>query len=410
MNVLFLSQVVPYPPHGGVLQRGYHVLRQLSQRARVHLLAFVHPNLLPTPEKVEESRQAMAAFCAEVDYFPLWVKQSRLHQAAAIATSAVSGAPFAAIAHRSRAYRSRVAGLLAGERFDVVHADTIALSQFLDHDRRPPALLTHHNIESMLMGRRAAVETQPIARRFLAREARKLEAYERDQAARYDVNIVVSDADGEALDGVAPGAARAVVPNGVDTDYFTPSTADQTPSLIYTGGLTMFANLDAVMHFIRDIWPLITARVPGVQFHAVGRHPPQELRDAAAADPRINVPGFVDDIRPLVGRSAVYVVPIRVGGGTRLKVLDAMAMGKAIVSTTVGCEGIDVRPGEHLAVADTPEAFAETTIALLGDPARRAALGRAARAQAEGRYAWQHVGRQLFDAYDQAIAHRTARR
>ncbi len=269
---------------------------------------------------------------------------------------------------------------------------------------RPPAVVTHHNIESMLMGRRASVEKQPLARRFLARETRKLEAYERAESARYDVNIVVSDADGVALASLVPGVRRAVVPNGVDVTYFAPAEVAQTPTLVYTGGLTMFANLDAVMYFVKDIWPRIAARVPDATFHAVGRHPPQVLKDAAAADPRIVVPGFVDDIRPLVGRSAVYVVPLRVGGGTRLKVLDAMAMGKAIVSTSIGCEGIDVRPGEHLVVADTPEAFADATVALLADPARRHALGRAARAQAEAKYAWGHVGEQLFDAYAQAIA------
>ncbi len=309
MNVLFLSQVVPYPPHGGVLQRGYHILRQLSRRARVHLLAFVHPNLLPTPEKVEESRRALGDICATVDYFPLWVKRSMVHQVAGATLAAVSSSPFGVIAHRSPAYRTRVSSLLARERFDVVHVDTIALDQFIDHTARPPALLTHHNIESTLMARRASVQTQALARRFFAREAGKLAAFERRAAGRYDVNIVVSEADGRALTDLVPGARTAVVPNGVDVEYFAPSTSAPQPAFVYTGGLTMFANLDAVMYFIRDIWPRIVARRPDARFHAVGRNPPQALREAAVADPRIVVPGYVDDIRPLVGQSAVYVVP-----------------------------------------------------------------------------------------------------
>jgi glycosyltransferase involved in cell wall biosynthesis len=144
--------------------------------------------------------------------------------------------------------------------------------------------------------------------------------------------------------------------------------------------------------------------VPDVRFFAVGQDPPPELRDLSAKDPRITVTGFVDDIRPYVSKAAVYVVPLRVGGGTRLKVLDAMASGKALVSTAIGCEGIAVRPGEHLVVADTPEAMAASTIALLNDPARRQALGAAARRLVEQRYAWRVVGGQLLDAYRDAAA------
>jgi hypothetical protein len=264
--------------------------------------------------------------------------------------------------------------------------------------------LTHHNVESQLApSRRAGADA---ARWFLQREAIKLRDYEVEVSPRYDVNIFMSVPDRDLLMDHVGGIRAAVVPNGVDVEYFAPDgSGGMETSLIYTGGMNMFANRDAVMSFLSEVWPAVRAAVPGVRFYAVGQDPPRELTTLTERDPGIVVTGYVDDIRPLVRKAAVYVVPLRVGGGTRLKVLDAMASGKAIVSTSIGCEGIDVVPGRHLLVADTPEAFAQTTVELLQDEARRVTLGRAARALVQEKYAWPVVGGQLMDAYREAIAH-----
>ena len=264
-------------------------------------------------------------------------------------------------------------------------------------------MLTHHNIESQLMRRRAEVEPRPLAAWFLRREATKLRDYEAEVSPDFDVNIFMSSNDQALLADRVAGIRSAVVPNGVDIAYFTPDPAPVTPTLIYTGGMNMFANRDAVMWFLAEVWPAISAARPEVQFCVVGQDPPKELKAAALRDPRIVVTGYVDDIRPFVRKAAVYVVPLRVGGGTRLKVLDAMASGKAIVSTSVGCEGIDVEAGEHLLVADTPQAFAQTTLALLADSAQQRRLGAAARTHVEQRYGWSAMGDRLMDAYAQAL-------
>jgi glycosyltransferase involved in cell wall biosynthesis len=410
LRVLFLSQIVPYPPHGGVLQRGYYLLRELGSRASVHLLAFVHPDALPTASTLEESRRALGEFCERVEYFPLWVKSSRAARAAALALSAGSPRPFSVIAHRSAAYRKSVSDALQGVPFDVVHVDTIALGQFVGDTGAVPTALTHHNIESTLMERRAQVEKGHVAGWYLRRESAKLREYERVTCPRFDVNIVVSPQDEAALLARIPGLRTAVVPNGVAVEYFTPDGMQETPALIYTGGMNMFANRDAVMYFLEEIWPAIRREVPQVRFFAVGQDPPADLRTIAAEDPQVVVTGYVDDIRPLVRQAAVYVVPLRVGGGTRLKVLDAMAAGKAIVSTSIGCEGIDLRPGEHLEVADTPALFVTKTLSLLRDRSARAALGRAARQLVERRYAWRVIGDRLMEAYGAAVEARRPRR
>jgi sugar transferase (PEP-CTERM/EpsH1 system associated) len=402
VRVLFLSQIVPYPPHGGVLQRGYHILRELGRRATVDLLAFVHPDEMRSAARVEESRRVLGEFCQRVKYFPLWAKGSPAHTVAALAAGALSADPFSVIAHRSSAFRREVEDALRSSAYDIVHVDTVALSQFVEPDGPVPAVLTHHNIESILMERRADVERRPVARQYLQREAAKLRSYESRMSPRFAMNIVVSPRDEATLAARVPGVRTALVPNGVDVEYFQPDGRAETPALIYTGGMNMFANRDAVMHFVSEIWPLVRRGVPDARFFAVGQDPPRELLALAAQDPQIVVTGFVDDIRPFVRQAAVYVVPLRVGGGTRLKVLDAMAMGKALVSTSVGCEGIEATPGQHLVTADSPDAFAAATLALLGDAPRRRALGAAARELVERRYAWRVIGDELIDAYRRA--------
>jgi len=254
------------------------------------------------------------------------------------------------------------------------------------------------------MQRRASVEGRWLARKFIERDSAKIRRQEVEATPHYDVNVLVSPHDERTLHAMQPSVTTAVVPNGVDVEYFTPNPEPDTATLIYTGGMNMFANRDAVMYFVDEIWPLVVARVPHARFVAVGQDPPPDLLARAARDSRLVATGYVADIRPFVGEAAVYVVPLRVGGGTRLKVLDAMAMGKAMVSTTIGCEGIDASDGEQLVKADTPEAFAQAVTTLLGDRTRRAALGRAARAFVQQRYAWNIVGERLMAAYDMAMA------
>jgi sugar transferase (PEP-CTERM/EpsH1 system associated) len=401
MRVLFLSQIVPFPPHGGVLQRGYNILRELGKRAEVHLLAFRHPDVLKTAESVNESRHALRQYCAAVEYFALWPKKSTSHRALALMLSAGSREPFSVIAHRSKEFQARVNELVGSQHFDAVHVDTVALAQFVDSACAVPVLLTHHNIESVLMERRSQFEGR-LARGFLRREAAKLRSFEARVAPRFDVNVVVSRLDGQTLARIAPGVTTALVPNGVDVEYFAPDATRETLSLLYAGGMNMAANRDAVLYFLKEIWPEVRRGAPGVKFFVVGQDPPGEVLDVARRDGQVVVTGYVPDIRPFSRAAAVYVVPLRVGGGTRLKVLDAMAMGKALVTTSVGCEGLEVSPNQHVVVADTPGAFARETLSLLSDRDKRSRLGQAARELVERTYGWPVIADMLFSAYELA--------
>jgi sugar transferase (PEP-CTERM/EpsH1 system associated) len=407
MKILFLSQIVPYPPHGGVLQRGYNLISEIAKYNSVHLLAFVHPDVLKTHEEVQAARQELQKYCAKVEFFDLWVKKSNFTKYRGLIGALFSSTPFGVHAHRSRAFSERVIQLAEKKQFDVIHYDTIFLCQFDLGSNRICRVLTHHNIESKLMERRANFEKNPIAISYLWLQAKRLRKYEARETGKYDGNIVVSDADGEELKRINPEVKVSVVPNGVDTKYFMPGKENRTPSLIYTGGMNMFANKDAVLYFLKDIWPAITAKRPNVKFYAVGQDPPTELIRIGKSDRRVVVTGYVDDIRPFVVGSSAYVVPLRVGGGTRLKILDAMAMGKAIVSTSIGCEGLEVSDGKNIIISDTPGDFAEKTIELLRDKERRNWLGSAARELVEDMYSWEMIGKNLQQVYERSIERST---
>ncbi len=403
MKILFISQIVPYPPHGGVLQRGYNIIREIAKYNEIHLLAFVHPDTLTSPAMIAESRTELEKYCAAVEYFPLWPKKSRLHKYGGLMLGLFSSRPFSFLAHRSRALRKRIEEILADGNIDLIHCDTIALAQYFEREWNIPAVLTHHNIESELMNRRAEVEGNPLARFYLKREVSKLRAAEIAESVRFDINITMSEVDAQKLRELAPHARTAVIPNGVDLDYFKPITGLETNSVIYTGGMNMFANKDAVLYFINDILPRIKAGIPEIEFYIIGQDPPPELIRMARQDRGLQVLGYVDDVRPHVAKAGVYIVPLRVGGGTRLKVLDALAQGKAIVSTSIGCEGIQVESGKNVFIEDDEDRFAERVLELLRNDAARRKLGCAARELAHEKYGWRASGVKLNQIYTELL-------
>lgn len=401
MNVLFLSQIVPYPPHGGVLQRGYNIIREIGKYNKVHLMAFVHPEYLGTPEKLEEAKEHLGRFCASVEFFTLWPKKSTLHKLVAFSAGFFYPQPFSILAHRSSALEGRIESVLKETAIDIIHVDTIGLARYFQPKLNIPTVLTHHNIESTLMARRAEVESNGFARFYVGLQAKRLRAYERSQSPRFSSNLMMSEVDEQELLKMAPAAKTAIIPNGVDTTYFTPRSDPQMNAVIYTGGMNMFANKDAVMHFIKDVWPIVRAKTPDAIFYVVGQDPPPELLEIGQRDSSIRVLGFVDDIRPYVAKSAVYVVPLRVGGGTRMKVLDSLAQGKAIVSTSVGCEGIEVTNELNIYIEDQNERFANRIIELFQNPTRRSELGIEARKLAVDKYGWESIGKTLQKTYEQ---------
>jgi glycosyltransferase involved in cell wall biosynthesis len=262
----------------------------------------------------------------------------------------------------------------------------------------------HQNIESELLYRRSRYVRNPLAKAYLALQARKLRRFERKASRIVDHHATVSERDRETLLRISPGSKVTVVPNGVDPEYFK-KTIDAVESnrLIYVGGMTWFPNYDAMLYFIDHIWPLIKKEVPDAKLTHIGRQTSNEFARKAESDPALRFLGFVDDIRPEMSRSAVYIVPLRIGGGTRLKILDAMSMGKAIVSTSIGCEGIDVTDGHDILIADTPAEFAAKTVELMRNPHLRDTLSKNARETVIKKYAWNVIASELEEAYRRTV-------
>jgi len=403
MKILFLSQIVPYPPHGGVLQRGYNMIREIGKYNEVHLLAFIHPDVLATEAQLVESRKELLKYCISVEYFQLWPKKSVLHKYFGFALGLFYPKPFSFLAHKSVDFRKKINEVIKDRQIELVHYDTIALAQYRDCAPELPSALTHHNIESELMGRRAAVEKNLFAKFYLNMEVRKLVKSEESISPLFDLNVTMSSIDSGKLQELAGNIKIAVIPNGADLNYFKPVKGEETRAVIYAGGMNMYANLDAVMFFVDNIWPTIKASIPDVVFYAIGQDPPPELIKKAKQDDGIKVLGYVDDVRPYVAKASVYIVPLRVGGGTRLKVVDALSQGKAIVSTSIGCEGINVTPGKNIVIADDPQTFAREVIAIFDDDNKRDSLGVAARELAEKQYSWEKMGKDLQSAYEEIV-------
>jgi len=297
----------------------------------------------------------------------------------------------------SSAFRARVEELVADGAFDIVHVDSLDLVAYLPSLVQGNVVLAHHNVESQLLARRAETEAG-LRRAYLREQARLLEREERRWAPRVAINAVVSPEDGQTLQKIAPGAAQIlVVPNGVDSSAFLPSDEEPQREIVFVGGYTWFPNKDGMAFFATDVLPRIRARAPDVPVTWVGRAPERVREEYASLGVRLT--GYVDDIRPYVSRAACFIVPLRVGGGTRLKILDAWSMGKAVVSTSAGCEGLVARTEENMLIADEPDAFASAVLRVLDDAELRRRLGKAGRRVVETHYDWDVIGKPMLEAY-----------
>jgi glycosyltransferase involved in cell wall biosynthesis len=391
---LFLCQTLPYPPDGGVAIRSYNTLRLLSERYDVTSLCFYRRAVM---KDVGASVGALRRLGGEVEAFPIEQEHGRLRLLADHVRSMTRGRVYTVAAYESVPFRRRLTELLASRQFDLAHVDSLDLSAYLPLLASIPTVCVHHNVESSLLRRRAATESSAARRAYLRFQADLMEREERTWCPRVALNVAVSDADRSELERLAPGSKFAVVPNGVDVHAFTPG-APADRGIVFVGGMTWFPNKDALQHFARDILPVLRAGGCRDDVTWVGRALPGATEAYAAQG--ITLTGYVDDIRPYVQQAACYIVPLRVGGGTRLKILDAWAMGKAVVSTSVGCEGLDARDGWNILIRDDPRDFAEAVRRVLGGGELRSSLGANARATAERIYSWDVIGESMFADYE----------
>ena len=298
--------------------------------------------------------------------------------------------------------RRKVHDLIAGGAVDLCVCDFLFAAANVPFGTGVPVVLFEHNVEYLIWQRLSTLERSPWKRVLFEMEWRKLRRQEADACRRADLTIAVSDEDRQRLATLAPGAKTGSIPTGVDTSYFKPAGRPEIPArLVFSGSMDWHPNEDAVLYFGEAILPLIRQHVPDASLAVVGRHPTPRLREAAERLGLI-ITGTVDDVRPYLDEASVYVVPLRAGSGTRMKIFEALGMAKPVVSTTVGAEGLALKDGREFVAADSPQAFAEAVVALLHDEARRRALGEAGRSLVVERYAWPQVARE-FEAQCQRV-------
>jgi glycosyltransferase involved in cell wall biosynthesis len=401
VKVLWLSQNLPYPPKTGVLQRNYNLIREASTFAEVHLVAIVKQDILPTFDEQVAARE-LGKLCTSVTRVHLPIEQSRALLLWVAFKSLFTKRPFTANWALSSALRQAIDDAAKNGPYDMVFFDTISLAPYRRLVNGCPTALNHHNIESHLLERRVDYEKNALRRFYFGLESRKLRQYEAEVAGTFDTNLVCSRLDGERLQTICPSASTAVLANGVDVDYFrrqSPLSAVERGHLIMVSGMNWFPNRDAVLHMVEAVWPELSQRMPDAKLTIVGASPPQTVLDLAARDQRVTATGFVDDVRPYMERAHVYLCPMRDGGGTRLKILDALSMGVPIVATQMALEGIDVVAETDVLVANEPDEFIRQIQRLVGDQSLWDQLRTNGRAFVERHFAWPVIRREMEAAF-----------
>ena len=398
MNILWLSHVVPYPPKGGVLQRSFNLLREISKSNTIYLVAFNQKAILPHPKDIEEAIAALKKYCCDIRVISLPADRGCWSKNALIFKSLFTEKPYTVNWNCSADMKGTIDNVLKEFQPDVIHYDTIGMAEYFQHNI--PGVLNHHNVESHMMLRRVQKEKNYLKKMYFYQEAKKIERYEKKVCKLFQSNLVVSDEDKSILGSIVPEAKIDIVPNGVDTSYFVPS--DEVPdneTLIFAGGMNWYPNKDAMLFFADEIWPLLKAKRSTIKMIIVGNSPPHRLLAFSKQDPNFIVTGYVDDVHFYFKQASIYACPMRDGGGTRLKILDALASGIPIVATSMAVEGIKITPGKNVIIANTPDEFANEILSLIDNPAKKKQLSTEGRHLVESLYEWSRIGVHLNGLY-----------
>jgi polysaccharide biosynthesis protein PslH len=404
LSILYVSHMPPSPPRFGAQARVHGLITELARRHDLTAAMLVDDEL-----DSEECRKAMQAYCREVVLVPNPYGQEGLTKRRLQLWSLISTKSFERLRVTVRALRSTLNRVLCARRFDIVNLEWPYLGHFDLRQAPPgeklPALVVDSHEIAYDLARQFARNSTSLGRRlYFAANWRKLRREELGTYRYADGVYLCSAADERRLLDQIPEARTAVIPNAADVEYYQPRQTDPPPdgrTVVYFGLLSTVPNVDGVMHFIQNIWPHIAKANPEARCKIIGGRPPPLL--LALAGPRIELTGFVSDLRPHLAAAAAVVVPLRLGGGTRLKIVEAMAMGKAIVSTTLGAEGIEAISGRDLLIEDEPVAFADAVNRLLAEPGLAARIGQSARQLAVKRYAWSEAARTLENFYHQIL-------
>ena len=396
MKILWLNSGLLLTLDKGGKLRTWHLMRHLALTHDITYVSFAERG------QSHEDRVGMREVCNRLETVSRTdPAKGTLAFYADAAKHVVAPLPYAVGKYRSAEYAAVVRKCLESGGFDVIVADFLPPVANLPRTLAIPSVLFTHNVEAEIWRRHAENASNPFSRALMTQQWNRMLRFERNALSRFDLVLAVSDADSQTFERLYPGALRRpvhVVQTGVDTSYFTPMPGkDRRAHLVFTGSMDWLPNEDGMLYFVRDILPLIRQSEPEVTLSIIGRAPTPAVK-RLAEEHGIEVTGRVDDVRPHVAQGDVYIVPLRIGGGTRLKIFEAMAMAKAVVSTTVGAEGLPVTSGQDLVIADEPAQFASAVVNLIRDEDARRQLESAARQLVVAKYDWAAVAHDFEDA------------
>jgi polysaccharide biosynthesis protein PslH len=399
MKILSLTPQRPFPPQQGTQIRNFHLLKALAGAHRVDLLSFSRPG-----EAIEVS-SPLRQLCGQMALLPA-PRRSRARRLSTLLTSRL---PDVATRLSSDVFGTAICQFLKSGRYDAVQVEGIEMASYIPLIRatspRTAIVFDDHNAEYLLQRRAAVVDARrpagwPGALYSLVQWFR-LKRYEAWACSMADAVLAVSEEDATALRKLAPGIEPVVVPNGVDTSYYqwNRTNGAKGAELLFTGTMDFRPNVDAMRWFTSDILPRLSSHRQDVRLHVVGRAPSSAVLRLAAKRREVVVTGPVEDVRPYFRQSSVFVIPMRIGGGVRLKLLEALAMGVPVVSTTMGAAGTGLVNGKEILLADTPGQFAREVLRLLENPALRYKIAGEGHRAAEERFDWSKVTPPLLELY-----------
>jgi sugar transferase (PEP-CTERM/EpsH1 system associated) len=387
MNLLMVCAYLP-SLNSAAGERNYHLLRALAQRHTISLLSLVDSAEVDAHDvrpQLEDLAYSVRLIPLEIPHFKRW------HQLLSIGR----GRSYLLNKLALNEVQSDLNKRLGCDHFDAVFFESVLVAGY-----QLPAgmkvIIDQHNIEHELLRLTYEQEKTWLRKWYNWYEYRLVKQAEIERCRKADLVLVTSERERQILKGLLPENLIEVVRTGIDIEAFSENCAEQEAphQVIFTGTMNYYPNTNAVLFFAQQCWPLIRAKVPDASWQIVGRNPPPEVRRLAEL-PGVTVKGSVPDVRPYLASSAVAIAPLQIGSGTRVKILEAFAMGKAVVSTSIGYQGLGVEPGKHLLLADQPEAFAQAVVELLHNPSMRIALGKAGRSLVEAEYSWEQARTRL---------------
>ncbi len=393
MNLLMVTAGLPRPV-GGANTRNFYVLKALSNTHEVSLLVLANPaefnesGVLSPLHEFADSVQLIS--------YKMPSRSKRLIQL----LDTVRGRSYFLNLFIVPEMQSALNTICSLHHFDVVIFESVIVAGY-QLPMGMKSIIDQHNIEHELSERTFKHVKAPIRKWYNWRESGLLKRGEIERCRKADAVLVTSEREYDALRNLIPGQQIEVIPNGVDTRTFVQRgpVREISHHITFTGSMDYFPNIDAVLFFARRCWPIIQEQLPDATWQIVGKNPPAEIQRLSAL-PGITVTGTVPEVQPYLAVSSVVIAPLQIGSGTRLKILEALAMQKAVVTTSVGCEGLAVENEKHLLIANRPEEFAQAVVTLLQNAEWRTKLGNAGRALVEAEYSWEYCGNRLLQVLE----------